>query len=435
VDPRSHNHVEDEIERAAGLGFVALRVFPEAQGWSLDSVLFDRIVRACDANGLPLMVTADAAGEASVIVSRARNAGIPIILLGANYAVQAEAFSAAKAGPNTYVSTQFFVTPDAVEIAAEAVGADRLVLGTNSPDYSSRPAINMILRSRLSEDEKEQALGGNIARIIDGQLSKLGKTLSGSSDRRAYESRWIASPIIDVHAHIGPWPFPMGPCWADDLNRLMDRRGIVKTVISSTKAIVNDFVEGNAELARAIEGSKSLFGYVTVNPNCVEKSIQEMEKYLPLPEFVGVKFHPSYAGLSIDCPAFRPIVESAARWKVPFLIHTWGHGEPTKVLKLAEEFPDVPFIMGHGGVVAWEEAIDVIKKTKNTYTEFSSSLCPRGKGRKTLDEVGCERVVLGTDLGLFDPAYDMGIYEEANMTAQEQRAVAHDNASRLFGFK
>jgi hypothetical protein len=441
VDPRTFDRVEGEIERVAGLGFAAVRVFPETQGWSVDSALFSRVVKACDEHRMPLMVSAEAAGKASAIVKRAKKTANPIILLGSNYNTQAETFSAASLRPNTYVSTQFFVTPGVVEIAAEALGADRLVLGMAAPEFAGRPAINMILGSELSDADKAKILGGNIARLIEPQLEKLGRGVSGfeipkhlaDGDLTTYRKRCIKGPIIDVHGHLGPWPFPMRGWSAENLVKLMRRRGIEKAMISSTKAIVNDFVEGNAELAREIEPFPDLLGYVTINPNYPEKSVEELDRYLKLPQFVGVKTHPGYSGQPIDSDALRKLLPAVAEKNVPFLVHCWGHGEPTKIRKIAQDFPQITFVMGHGGVIAWIEAIETIKATSNVYTEFCSSRVERGRVRATIDAIGCKRILFGSDLGLFDPAYDLGIYEEADLTADERQAIMYDNAKELFG--
>ena len=431
VDPRTLDRIEDEIERVAGLGFAAVRVFPETQGWSVDSVLFSRIVRACDRHDMPLMVPAEAAGKASAIVSRAMETTNPVILLGANYNTQAEALSAAADRPNTFVSTQFFVTPGVVELAAEALGADKLVLGTGAPECTGRPAINMILQSELSEAEKAAILGGNLAAVLQPRLAKLGRSLP-EADAADHDAHATWGPVVDVHGHLGPWPFPMRGWNAGDLVKLMKRRGIEKAILSSTKAIVSDFVEGNAELAREIEPHPELFGYVTINPHYPERSIEELDKYLRLPKFVGAKFHCGYAGVPIDGEALRKLLPAAAEKNVPILIHCWGHGEPTRVLRIAREFPQIRFIMGHGGVVAWQEAVETMKAAPNVYTEFSSSRSERGRVRATIDQVGCSRILFGSDLGLFDPAYDMGVYEDADLTPAERRAIMYDNATELF---
>lgn len=433
VDPREHCRFELEIARVADLGFSAVRVFPELQGWQVDSLLFARIVNACAEHAMPLMLSANAAGRASEIVRVAKHTSNPIILLNVNYNTLAEALSAAAARPNTFISTQYFITPGALEIAAESVGADRLVLGTNSPEFSARPPINMIMLSELSDEDKANILGGNLARIIAPQVRKLGQTLIESADFGNYEKRGLRGPKIDVHGHIGPWPFPMTDCWAEDLEKLMRKCGIERAIISSTEAIVNDFIEGNAVLARELEKSNMLLGYITVNPHRLEQSVQEMDKYLKSPRFVGVKLHPGYAGISIDSEAVRRLAAEVAKRNVPFLIHTWGYGEPSKILKLAEEYREMPIIMGHGGAVAWREAIEVLDKTRNVYTELCTSQCHRNKVRETIRAVGYDRILFGTDLGLFDPAHVLGTYEEAELNAEEEAAVMRNNAARLFG--
>ena len=433
VDPRAQNHLEDEIARVAGLGFVAVRVFPELQGWSPDSVLFTRIARACNEHGMPLLISVKAFGTASSVVRRAEETTNPIVLLAPNYAMLSEALSAAAVRLNTLVSTSQFITPGSVEIAVEAIGARNLVFGAMCPDMCIRPPVNMILGANIADSDKSAILSGNIKRLINSQAARLNRTLSEVVDDKVYATRRFSRSIIDVHGHTGPWPFPMvdadGACIVD----LMRRRGIAATMLSSTKAIVNDFVEGNAELAHDVQTCDNLYGYVTVNPNYPEKSLEEIERYIEMPQFVGVKFHPSYAGISIDSEATRKLVAGFAHRKAPFLIHTWGPGEPTKVMKLAKEFPEQPFIMGHGGADAWKEAADVINNTANTYTEFCNSNVEPGRIRKTIDRVGFKRVLFGTDSGLFDPAFDIGFYEEAELTPMEQAAILYDNAAALFG--
>lgn len=433
VDPREQCRFESEIAQVANLGFAALRVFPELQGWQVDSLLFSRIVNACAEHAMPIMLSANAAGRASEIVRIAQHTSNPIILLNVNYNTLAEALSAAAMRPNTFISTQYFITPGALEIAVEFVGAERLVLGTNCPDFSARPPINMVMLSELSNEDKANILGANLARIIAPQVRKLGLRLVESADLVDYDKRRLGGPKIDVHGHIGPWPFPMRDCWAADLEKLMRKCGIERAIISSTEAIVNDFIEGNAVLARELEKSDMLLGYVTVNPHRIEQSVQEMDKYLKLPKFVGVKLHPAYAGVSIDSEAVRRLAAEVAKRNVPFLIHTWGYGEPSKILKLAEDYPGMPIIMGHGGAVAWREAIEVLGKTSNVYTEFCTSQCHIGKVRETIRAVGYDRILFGTDLGLFDPTHVLGTYEEAELNVEEEAAIMRDNAAKLFG--
>lgn len=434
VDPRAYYGVEDEIARVAGLGFVGLRVFPELQGWSLDSLLFSRIIECCQMHELPLFVSADSPGKASAIARAAAKSSCKIVLLNANYAVQAEALTALEMQPNLYLGTRFFCTPGAYEEAVARLGAERFVVGTDAPACGIRESLSSVIRSRLADKDKAAILGGNTLRLIDGQLRKLGKNLTDGG-MEAYERKCATTSIIDVHGHLGSWPLPMRNCDARDLVDLMKRRGIEKCVLSSTNAIVNDFVDGNAELDAAMDSVDGIYGYVTLNPNYLEESIAQMRKYLGKPRFVGLKVHPGYARAAIDGEAMRELTRVAvALGPVPFLIHTMGAGEPAKIGRLAKEFPEAPIIMAHGGGAAWQEALEVVKQTKNTYVEFCSSRCELGKVRRAIGEVGADRILFGTDLGLFDPAYNLGTYESADLTIAEQAAIMRDNALKLFSF-
>lgn len=434
IDPRAGYRIEQEIARVAELGFVALRVFPELQGWQADSAHFARVVAACEEHQLPLMVSCRTAGTASRVISMAENTTNAVVLLNSGYGTQGEVFSAAASRANTLVSTSQFITPGVVEVAAEMLGVDSLALGTDCPGSCIRPAVNMILTCELSDEDKQKILGGNIARIVSRQLAKLGKTLSTGDREADYGAQKLSKPIIDVHGHLGPWPFPM--CHPDSscVRRLANRWGISKTILSHTKAIVNDFVEGNAELAAEIDGSDNLYGYVTINPSYPKESLEQIDRYLHLPSFKGVKFHPGYARVSIDSPSVFELISRFADRKPVMLIHTWSRGEPTKVGKIAERFPQMSFIMGHGGGDAWREANEVIKNTRNTYTEFCDSNAEPGKVRLTVDAVGRDRVLFGSDAGLFDPGFCVGLYEEARLTQEEQQAILQDNALRLFRF-
>jgi len=215
----------------------------------------------------------------------------------------------------------------------------------------------------------------------------------------------------------------------------MASRGLAKCVISSTRAIVSDFVRGNAELAEALRDAAGVYGYVTVNPNYPEESICEIDKYIASPKFVGLKMHPGYSRSQIDGEATLRIARRIEENPVPFLIHTMGPGECAKIGRLAELVPNIPIIMGHGGAAAWRESLGVVRNTQNTYVEYCCSTEEYGKIRQVLDAIGPDRVMFGSDLGLFDPAYNLGTYEEADLTPQEEAAVMRENALRVFRFE
>lgn len=429
LDPRPYFGVEEEAERIAAGPFVACRLLPEQQGWSVDSAYFRKLLKLLDGYGIPIIIAAGGTGVCTKIAQCTADLSIPIILTGATYFSWGEVMEAAKIAPNILISTQMLDVPYAPEIMAEELGVDRYVFGSSSPAAYIRPPLSILLRSSLSDEDKEKILSGNIRRALEKRRPNLDR----QGDKDAYNQWTIDRPIIDAHCHEGPWPFPMKPDGAKGILELMRKTGIEKCILSSAEALVSDFVHGNKEMAKAIEGHPELLGYVTVNPNYLEQSCAEMDTYLSMPNFVGVKVHPGYCGQSINSQLTKALAKEVEKRGVPLLIHTMGFGEPAKVLDLAQHVSNLPILMGHGGSNAWRESLEVLGRTSNVYTEFCASFCDRGKVEETIKAVGADRVLFGSDMDLIAPEYILGMYEEAGMSAEEQDKVMYENVAQLFG--
>jgi predicted TIM-barrel fold metal-dependent hydrolase len=245
--------------------------------------------------------------------------------------------------------------------------------------------------------------------------------------------------IIDVHAHLGYWYFPMQNPTAGEISESMKRLGIDRSILSSSPGIVYDFREGNRELAAAIAEFPELYGYVAVNLNYPEESVKEIDSYLLRGKenrFVGIKVHPALCSKSFDCDEALKICEAAARWNVPILIHTFGSPleSPKNVLRAAGLFPEISFILGHFGGFAWEDGIEVGMAAENTYLEICSSCTDMRRVRRAVDAVGKERVLFGTDSTLFMVEYTLGAMDDMGLTEEERTAIMGENAERLFGF-
>jgi predicted TIM-barrel fold metal-dependent hydrolase len=426
VDPRRYLGVVEEIEKRKKQGFVALRVFPEQQGWRINTVMMKPIIRELERLRMPLMLTCSGNGTVTDVLSAIGDAEIPVILCTVGYGNLGEVLVAMMENPNLYADTQINDTPDSLRVAVDAVGAERFVFGSASPSASMRTSLNLIAESSLTDEQKAKIFSGNICRILGIQAPagidlSLGKPFEGM-------------PIIDIHTHYGKWPFPMKDWGIQFSLGLMRERGISKAIMSSASAIVYDFVEGNREMAAAIEGHPELLGYVTVNPNYFDASCRELEEYYKKPNFVGAKIHPAYCRRAINAPQTRALVRKVADYGRPLLIHTYGQGTPSQILDLVRDCPDLPIIMGHGGADAWREAADVVKQCENVYMEFCSSVLETDKVRRSIEIVGgADKILFGTDLDLIHPGMIAGCYEEAGLSHDEKEKILHQNASRLFG--
>jgi len=245
--------------------------------------------------------------------------------------------------------------------------------------------------------------------------------------------------IIDSHAHYGRWFFPIGIVSIESIKELMKRFSIEAAVFSSSKAVVYDFVEGNRELHESLDPSSGIYGYVTVNPNYMDLSKREIEKYLELPEFKGVKFHTSYTGVSIGSEKFTEIVEYAEPYDKPFLLHTYSQKDVKDVKLLAERFGNTKFIMGHmGGTDAswtggnWKLAISVASEFSNVYLEICMTRLEAGKIEEAVEKAGSRQILYGSDMTLLNPAHTIGMIMSAEISEREKERIFYVNAKNLF---
>lgn len=237
--------------------------------------------------------------------------------------------------------------------------------------------------------------------------------------------------IIDVHCHYGLWPFAMSNFGVDRIKEYLDRFNIVKAIFSSSKAIVYDFIEGNSELVEFLETDDRLYGYLVLNPNYLEESKREVNKYIDNEKIVGIKLHPAYSRVSLDDERTKDIIGHFSGTRLIYLIHTWGVSMAVQLARLAREFPEVRFIMGHTGGDTWYDCLDIVKPYPNIYVEPCSSYADRDKVRVSIDTVGIERVLFGTDFTLINPAFVIGMVECSGLTEEEKAFIYYKNSIKL----
>ena len=239
--------------------------------------------------------------------------------------------------------------------------------------------------------------------------------------------------IIDVHGHFGKWPFPIGGDATRNLLELMERFDIETAIVSSSKAIVYDMAEGNAELAAMLRRTDGILGYVTTNPNYLAASCREMDTYLSEEKFVGVKIHPMYSRCAVGTPAMADLISEIAQRRSILKIHTVNAAAARATGTEAARHPGLPIILAHAGGSEARETAKVARDYPNVYLEFCCGNTERGKVRHALQTAGLPKVLFGSDLDLLSPGFVLGMYEGAELSDAEKRAIYHDNAARLFG--
>jgi predicted TIM-barrel fold metal-dependent hydrolase len=238
--------------------------------------------------------------------------------------------------------------------------------------------------------------------------------------------------IIDVHAHWGPWFFSMQVGEPATNLAVMDRYGIDLSIVSATEAVIYDPPAGNRALARVLETTDRLLGYVTVSPRRLADAERDLRELLPTGRFVGVKIHTDYTGSPVASSQTREALALAAEHDVPVLIHTWG----TTPLDLAQACTDIPglrAVAGHMGADGWRYAVEAANSVDRLWLEPCFSHIEVGRLGAVASTVDIRRLLFGTDSTLIDPAAAFGAVLAADLTDEVAERVAWRNAAELFG--
>lgn len=252
--------------------------------------------------------------------------------------------------------------------------------------------------------------------------------------------------IIDSHVHYGFLFFPVRHRSADDVIKIMDKYRIDISVMSNIKGIFYDFRNCNQEMYDDIKKYPGrLRGYIVVNPNYLEESLNEIEKFSKNPQFVGVKVHASWHNQYIDSPAFEPLFQKCEDLNLPVLVHSYVVDEysdhvsaPERIANVARRH-DIPIIVAHMGG-NFKKTIKAIKGMENLYADISHGrertsqlyVWEEGRVSEPVEELGAHRVLFGTDMPLIDPALLFGMMEDAGLSGHDTEMIMWKNAARIF---
>ena len=237
--------------------------------------------------------------------------------------------------------------------------------------------------------------------------------------------------IIDCHCHAGKGDGLIGP-WdtAAPLEQYMlraARAGIDRTVLLA--AFHSDYAEANRQVARIVASRPDRFyGFAFVNAHRDRARVYEMVKVAVLHYgFIGIKVHRHDARIS------REICEVARAFSLPVLYDVMG--EVAVVELLAQEYPDVSFIIPHLGSFSddWRAQlalIDHLVRHPNVYADTS------GVRRfdllvEAVRRAGPEKLLFGSDGPWLHPGVELAKIRALNLRPGDERLVLGGNFLRL----
>ncbi|MEI6373852.1 MAG: amidohydrolase family protein [Actinomycetes bacterium] len=239
----------------------------------------------------------------------------------------------------------------------------------------------------------------------------------------------------------------------------VDSYGITDVPGPSTPEKCNDYI------AAIVRSNPEVFiGFGSVNPNYrgPKAAVAELDRMVNELGLTGLKLYPMYQDWSPADPVMAfPIFEKAEQLGIPVLVHQAGstrvdarmeYANPALLDAAGRHFPSMKLIIAHCGIPWVDEALFMLTKHPNFYTEVSYHIATvtREELYRFLIHakqffVPLEKIFFGTDYPgfLYDPVELMtklrGVNEEADrlgtprIADEEIDGILGNNFARLLG--
>jgi predicted TIM-barrel fold metal-dependent hydrolase len=237
--------------------------------------------------------------------------------------------------------------------------------------------------------------------------------------------------IIDCHCHAGKGDGLTGP-W--DTNAPLDKywrraasAGIDRTVLFA--AFHSDYTMANREVARIVKSRPDRFyGFAFVHPQRDRARVRMMvEEAVTRHGFVGIKVHRHDASIT------REVCETARAFSLPVIYDVVG--EVSVVELLAQEYPDVTFIIPHLGSFSddWRAQlalIDHLVRHANIYAD-TSGVRRFDLLEQAVQRAGAKKILFGSDGPWLHPAVELAKIKALRLIASDEALILGQNLLRL----
>lgn len=162
VDLRDPIGAGRELDRLAGAGIRAVRLFPDEQGVEAAFPSVRHVARRAAELGLVVLT----GGDVRRFWQPFTGLGARVVFLDTHFYHLGDFLVAAADEPGFHTSTRLLNSPDALETVAAELGAERLLHGSRVPHYEPIVPLLRLATSSLTPDEIAAVAGGNARRLL-----------------------------------------------------------------------------------------------------------------------------------------------------------------------------------------------------------------------------------------------------------------------------
>ena len=144
----------------------AVRIFPGKHAWSLSDWCAGALFDALALERVPLLVDIGETnweGIASVLDAHPR---LPLLVLNTFYRVDRVVYPLMERHENLHIEANTYGAFFGIEGICERFGANRLVFGTNLPEFETGGPMALVAYAEIGEEDKRKIASGNLMRLL-----------------------------------------------------------------------------------------------------------------------------------------------------------------------------------------------------------------------------------------------------------------------------
>ena len=149
-------------------------------------------------------------------------------------------------------------------------------------------------------------------------------------------------------------------------------------------------------------------GWVFINPQGDHDPIEETEKWLQIPGFIGIKAHPFWH--QYGPKALLEVAHIAAKKNKPMLVHI-GFNQEKELQALINDVPNLKLILAHAAFPGYADTWRLIRDKPNVVVDLSAeAYVDEKRTQQVVEFLGPERCLYGTD-GPYGSKGSDGLYD------------------------
>lgn len=236
--------------------------------------------------------------------------------------------------------------------------------------------------------------------------------------------------MIDVRMDFTEYDGLGMPFGVEGILRLMDKHEISHAFLIPRMGVDSDFRQGNKDLFQAISSSDRLFGYLAVNLNYPQESIQLMRSGMVSPKFAALGIFNGATKPYVNLEDCADILNAYRRFIKPVFLDVPHAAALWEAQRIAKEFPTIKFIIGSMGGDDWKSSL-VCTRQLNMLFDISGSFDAE-KVDAAFAAFGPNRLLFGSGAPASDVSSMLGLLKASCVSETNTRKILYDNAAKLF---